>query len=242
MDTEKLEGVLRRIRALLRLAACDGATEAEAATAAAKAQALMEQYQLEAVDVSEAKPEETQTSSNLRFHHSRVPAWQVSLAHGVAYACGAFSLYYQGAAVVRFFGTAASIAVAQETFPWLARQVDRLASGYYPTDPGRSLKSDRNAFRLGCVARINARMRQARREREATMHQAHPNDSRALVVIQGRQLAEAYAKRTTGRWRTARHPRMGGSWGAYEDGRAAGDRVQLAPARRVDGRGTPSLP
>jgi hypothetical protein len=145
------EDLTARVRKLLALANNAGATEAEAANAAAKAAAIMREYEIEPEAVGAAPRAEEYREEARRF--SRVATWQKVLAAAVRDSFGVF--VYQGEGL-HFYGQPHRVSAACYAFDALAENVSR-AGAHIP-------HRDRAAFLAGCASVVAAKMRQAREE------------------------------------------------------------------------------
>lgn len=167
MTTNPPDKILDRVRKLLRLADNAG-SEAEAATAAARAAALMAEHAITeaqaALDAGDdAAPEPIQYEALLdpdadRRTSAKRVAWRCTLAHAVAYSVGVRSYYSNGHVVG--LGRETAVQTWRYTTSYLAAEVERLAdAAYVGKSDYVSARSWKNAFRLGCAERVGQRLR-----------------------------------------------------------------------------------
>jgi hypothetical protein len=261
MTTNPPDKILDRVRKLLRLADNAG-SEAEAATAAARAAALMAEHAITeaqaALDAGDdAAPEPIQYEALLdpdadrRMSAKRV-AWRCTLAHAVAYSVGVRSYYSSGHVVG--LGRETAVQTWRYTTSYLAAEVERLAdAAYVGKSDYVSARSWKNAFRLGCAERIGQRLRdQARAEqlqRAAQVEVAKaeievaqtagdtsaPPSNHALAVVKvdtAREEVDAAYRQISARFGCAKPMGQTSSYGGLQAGRAAGDRVSLGGTAR----------
>lgn len=215
--------VVERIRKLLRLARDSGASEAEAALAAEKAQALLEEHQLSLAD---ADPDATgagpQPIGRGVYPWATHYRWGRILMRAVADTSGTFAVSTEQGFVL--FGEPAALVLTGELFGFLAEQVERFAAQHAN---GRA----RLAFKLGCAGRVGERLREAFKAR-----QSERSESRALVIVtaQDRATQEAHAQmQLKAPTRAVSRLRVNGE--AYNAGREAGDRVRTSLERKLGG-------
>lgn len=255
-----LEAIYRKVRALHRLANDRGATEHEAAAAASAMQKLIEQHRLDmsALDASESAAEREEAAERVGVQtdpldeQKKGVTWRGLLAGSIARANGCKVFWDHGVRnnadgrlerVTRLcvIGTPSRASAVRYLYAWLSREVDRLGA---EAARGRG-RSYGNAFRVGCVERVGARLeaaaRDGRREAEREARKAADGNSTALVRIDSRLARleqEVDAVREVERnlgLRSAGSFRITNS-GGYSAGRAAGDRVNLGSGPAL-GRG-----
>lgn len=173
-----LDKAIDRVRKLLALS--KGTSEHEAALAAGKAAALIEQFQLSEamirVDEPEAKPEPIEKNARLepelpetRAGGRKRIAWKEAIAGATASDLGV-KMYWRADVDIRGFGRESAIQTWRYTFQYLCRIVDEMADkgwermGRWADSTARAWK---NAFRVGCAQRISMRIYTARCERKS---------------------------------------------------------------------------
>jgi hypothetical protein len=240
-----IEKAIDKVRKLLALS--KSANENEAASAAAKAAAIMAEHQL-----SEARLEiETGVShaeilEDVEIPESakKIPSWKGTLMVGLA-ALHNCRVYGSGGQF-HVFGSRSSIQTIIYTYKYLQVEIERLTKAGWAAFPnipdayGRTINARRwtNAFRLGCASRIQARLIQIKKDRDAADHALALSGNQAMVLVEKRALAvhdafEAFKKERGMRLRssTARCSSRSG----YAAGQAAGESVSLGGERRALG-------
>lgn len=229
--------VIDKVRKLLRLAGSPN--EHEAALAAAKAQELIDQHQLQTALLS--IDESTTTSSDdepiTNFADSPLdvsPAyarWRATLAVGIASHNGC-RIWRQGGHLM-IVGRPSDADAVRYLFGWLAGEVERLAT---ENGAGKG-RTWRNNFRLGVIDTILRKLREQHRQwldstrAEATKANALVVVNKALVRIEQRRgQVDAWMKDnlslSRGRASTARC-----DYDARNAGRAAGEGVSVSRSR-----------
>jgi hypothetical protein len=248
-----LAKVLDRVRKLLSLSK-NTSSEAEAAEAASRAAALMDEYQLSEalvrLDEPSVKPEEIIKGrlepETAEFVHKRV-AWKEAIASAVATDLGVHMYFWHSTNAngrrrsdVRGMGRESAIQAWRYTCQYLWRAVDELADQAW--DGGQDANSTRawkNAFRVGCASRISVRISEKRSEldlvRNAAKKAAMGSDSRhdlAMTVVEKDRdgVDKAYADMAKG-WGTTKSIGQVTSQDGYRAGKAAGDNVSLGGGR-----------
>jgi hypothetical protein len=161
--------IIDRINKLLALAG-NNSSEAEAASAAAKAQSLMEEYNIE-VSTLEAKGGATEgREKTMRHDLSAMYEWQQRLMRAVAdsnlchHTVVKTDTFKGGKPVVskrhRLIGRKTNVAVALQVYEYLVEAMQRLLP--YPN--GESLSKSAHSWRMGCVDRLASRLNEQRRE------------------------------------------------------------------------------
>jgi hypothetical protein len=232
--------IAAKIRKLLALA--DGAgTEAEAANAAARAAALMAQYQIEQADVDAL----VQDAENPMLHvdvesSGRVMGWRKRLASGIAYACGCSVITVRGNLTrLRLFGRKSDVETGTYMYAALVNEIERL---------GKRNASGRgagyaNSYKFGVADAIDDRLRA---QRDSTIAQARADGANlaALVKVESSStLAHEYAETQLGKIGNGRPSAVssnGGYGAGQRDGRDVklGGGAALGKGQRAIGTGT----
>lgn len=165
MAVKEKEKILDRIRKLLALARDQRGSTEEAAVAAAAAQRLMLQHQIEETDLDSGDRidlyghlvEEGRKEAGRRW-----PPWKLRLATAVAYHSSVRVVMIDDG--MRLFGHRADCEIAQVLFQYLTREVDRLADDAWAVfrSPFRDVKPWKQRFREGAVAAIAWRLDEMR--------------------------------------------------------------------------------
>jgi hypothetical protein len=184
-----IEKIIDRVRKLFALSANAG-SEHEAAAAAARATALVAEYQLtEAqlrVENEELPPEPIEKAARLEPDEPEIGrkrvAWKETIALAVAKDLGVRMHWtwkkvwtngrYRKYSDVRGFGRESAIQTWRYTCQYLWRTIDELAEAQ-DNDSWQSVRAYRNAYRVGCAQRISERIFEARIAREKTPMASH---------------------------------------------------------------------
>ncbi len=236
-DNKLQEAVSGRIRALMAKTIENGATEAEAMSAAAKARELMDKYRLTMSDV-EIQAEPIVTEDVDREHAVRTSAADYCLPGLRAY-CGVQAWYYKthgGPRRVRLFGLKADVEMARYLYEMIGGAVTVETRAFFKTPAWKNSLNRRNAcssFQVGMTCRINARLQEMA---AALAPIAKTANGTALVVVKGALVKEAFDALHLRFSSSSRSGMPAGDGGAYLAGRAAGERVNLS--RPVSSAGT----
>jgi len=201
-DIAKVSSLINK---LLTLSRDGGATEAEAALAAEKAQALMMEHNLSMANVEAAGGQSGDDGKRVQdgISHRQVYKWQRSLMTSIADLnfCFCKEKYEVGRGFHRIFdgyqliGRAANVATTRVMFDYLLQTIERLARADIQ-DPTQYFTRYAHSFKEGCSDRIVDRLRKRRDEdverqeqvrREQEVRNQHPASasSNALVVVLG---------------------------------------------------------
>ncbi|HMF40944.1 MAG TPA: DUF2786 domain-containing protein [Polyangia bacterium] len=238
--------VLAKVRKLLRLSECEGATEAEAALAADRAQALLTSYKLSLGDVGDlhaaaqaATPDPVTEVVTERGQMASWFGWVLAAVADTGFCRCLLSRPRRmggGSIPGRYWliGRPLDVEVARELLEHLCAEVERLTRRYEPAEngwrvKGSDLRRARSSFALGCASRICSRLREAWAARQAAS-----GETRALVVSEGAAVAAYMA---------AKYPKLGkgravkfrAASNHYAAGREAGNTVSLSASRKLTG-------
>lgn len=236
------ESMLKKIQALLALAARGGTPE-EAATAMARAQALMSRYHLDAATLGTSEEEEVteaRVSEPLFSFDSVVVTWIGVLAQGLAKLHNVATVvmtdprggkkYHR----ISMFGRKSDMDTLRYVFDWLRREIDDGARRH--KGQGRTWL---NNYRLGFVHEVMVRMKAAKAEAEA----AYAGTS-ALAIVQTRYrdaeraMVAKYPRAVTVR-RPSAQDRSGRATGARDGAKVKLEtKGRLAPAAHRLGSGS----
>lgn len=224
--------VAARIRALFSKTIENGATEAEAASAAAKAKELLDTYQL---NMSELELEQEGTeqghcpNSNKRGHYDIKP--RVSIA--IAAFCEVKCWTQDRQQTVIYFGLKSDVDFALWLTDSLEQFIKKEADRYKLGNLVDTLAQDgefripplleMNAFRAGCIDKINERL-----YFEAAKRQEHlrGNTKNAVIVIKNSLVRREFNKLGLRFHKVGfRGQHSGGA--AYGAGKSAGDRASF---------------
>lgn len=238
---ENLNAIREKVKKLLALASCAGATEAEAALAAAKAQELLDEYHLAAADLGDdADESDAAKRHDFPGESGRMPTWRNVLREAVASTCNCFGVRSLQTRTYHLFGKPSDVQLAVELNGFLCEQIERIARGMSGDNGGRD-RSWHASFKLGCASRVGQRLRQRYKERLAAADVSHPSRATpdgatrggALVLYNNRQVAEKIAREAFQCNAPSRPTARRAD--AFLEGRAAGDRVRLNPEPKIGG-------
>ena len=223
MGNTKRKTVAARIQALLAKTVDQGCTEAEALLAASKAKELMDKYQ---INLSEAHLEDEGfvrgTSERPEKRRFNAQKW---LAAAVANYCDCkvwettTMKHGKWSTAVVFFGLRSDVEMAN----WLLKALE--AFTWVQTDKFGGLYFERRNFAMGCSRRISERLKEeatARRSKDLNM-----SSGRNLVVVKNALVKREFNKLGILLRQTQSSYTMGGSSGAKDAGRAAGNKANF---------------
>lgn len=198
------EKIITLINKLLALSKDGGATEAEAALAAEKAQELMTEHNLSMATVEAAGGDSGEGGVRVKdgLNHRQVYNWQKQLMAHVAELNFCHCMlryeqrngYYNPTKVFngyQLIGRAANVASTRVMFEYLLQTINRVAKGHL--DPKEFFTRFGHSFKEGMADRIVERLQERRRHeveeqekkaREANVRAQHPSSAgNALVVV-----------------------------------------------------------
>lgn len=242
----KYEEALRKAIGCLKLA--NSANPEEAALAAAKAQAIIDRYQLSASDLeSGAEPKENNEpiEEHEPLHHvCQVDTrWSVRLAGEIAKKNSCRVVFHtegSGSAVIRIIGRISDVNAVRYLFGWMEREVRRLTKQQCP---GRSRKYQVD-FRLGVVDTICYKLDEQRRQTVREVQTEAAGNSMALVRVQNSIVrlerrgneVDLWMKGAMPNLRTVQH-RKNLDHNARAHGQRAGEEIKLNAAKGGLGAG-----
>lgn len=238
------EAVARAVK-LLRLAQSDNAHEA--ASAAAKAQEIIDRHKLGTLGIDEptAAPEPEEPIADfgaapLEQGRRGLATWKIRLASTIARA-NQCRIYLLGGRAIAIVGRASDAETVRYFYDWLISETDRLADRH-----GRGLgKTWRNNFRLGVVEAVGESFAAQAKATVAALKVESPG---AIVRIDT-ALARVEARGAAAQSWMDSHLKLGSyrrsegrfSPSAREAGRAAGREIRLGGARGALGSGRKAL-
>lgn len=229
MTEDQKNGIVEKIRKLLRLARDAGATEAEAATAMAMAQKLMLQHDIDNV---EEVVEQLAMRGDWQKMDPNATKWQRVLAQAVAklYNCRTMISGSGKYMHIQFVGKASHVLVCADTLQWIIEQVNDLhkqALVAFRDKLGGSLskyhyRDFRHTFKEACAMRIYQRAE----EIVAAARNEIPHHMALVVIDQSLAAADDLIQEVCGgrKGRSIKLRKYGYGTGA---GHAAGNKVQL---------------
>lgn len=179
--------VIEKIRKLMNLAKDKGATPDEAATAAAIAQKLMQQHQVEEAELVEKGQVVLDPISHEVFYQSgRTEAWVQSLAAALSPAFCCIVMLRPGEGLV-LIGRPDNREAFKFTFNYLKDIIHDMAKKTCPSSiHGRRWN---NSYGMGCAVKIHQRVKE---ERAALKAAAEAHDPHAIVIVKEDTLVKEY--------------------------------------------------
>lgn len=227
------EAVLQRIQKLLQLAA-KNPSEAEAASAAAKAQELMEEWNLTASEVGNKTDGGRREDAKVRGGFYK---WQRWLWDSVAELN--FCLYFtenywdknrgrygRASTRHRLVGRALNVAAARATATYLEEVIERLVMERVGNDNSQRFSNWASSYRLGAAARLVDRLSERRKARK------EDEERRAREAANLGGASTATALTITDVEERERAANQDFLWGEGFSARAAARRAEAAAARK----------
>lgn len=234
--SDQQEDIARRVRGLLNKTVANGCTEAEALAAAQAARRIMDAHRLTQSDVEiEAEPIDDVCID--RPTAQKLAAVDLCCA-AISKYCGTKSWYQHkhGKRMWRVIGLKADTEMAKYLYEMLADTIARETRDYaranasHWSDAAHTRRMNQS-FSVGMAQRISRRLREMA---EAANAQAVTSTGTALVVVKDHAVSGYFDGLGIKFSGSLSGPRAR-SQGAYEAGRAAGERVNLS--RPVAGQG-----
>jgi hypothetical protein len=219
MTTER-DKLLDKIRALLSKTIENGCTHEEAMAALAKAQSMMDAYEVSDEELRLTKAEKAAIFREPRGTKDRHEI-KSRLAVGVAAFCDC-RVWRDSDGTLVFCGLRPDAQFATWLLDHLAAFVQSELADYLMTDlsPGQgSRRKVITGFVLGCAGKVTARLRELKEQ-----SQPRTNNNRALVVVKDQAVRERMAELRVNLTRARNSSRACDS-GAFAAGRMAGDRA-----------------
>ncbi|MCB1423189.1 MAG: DUF2786 domain-containing protein [Nitratireductor sp.] len=226
--------IMEKVRALLAKTTANGCTEEEALAAMSMARKLMDKY-----GVTQAELEaEAETFGTTSFAHRKWGTFSVEdrLGYWVARYCDV--------KVWRNTNTGEWSAhggeLDREFFQWLLTSLSRFAeqhAEWWLTDQRRNGNAhygwqDQKSFVIGCVDRINERLKEEWRKRQSNLK---TTDGKALVVLKMQLVEQSFHRQVGLKLRSSTRRENMRSSSGFHAGRATGDKASLN--RPVNGGG-----
>ncbi len=252
-----IDQAIDKARKLLALATSDNPNEA--ASAAAKAQAILERYSISVAmleidgdgDAPDEPIDDSRSGSEPLDAGSALPTYRKVLANCVAQVNGCY-VYSRRRAMdsghrrssIEIAGRASDVAKVRYLYAFLAKETDRLTDR-----DGKGMgRTWRNNFRIGCVQTITKALRAAKAQTLRDFRGQAGTDEWALVRVnkvmerldaKNRELMD-WVRKNLNISGSARST-FTADRGAYAAGVAAGREVQIGGARRALGAGRQQL-
>jgi uncharacterized protein DUF2786 len=232
MSEAHREAIAHRIRSLLAKTVENGATEAEALAAAAKARQIMDAHRLTQSDI-EIQAEPIDKEFVERGSDQKMTATDLIL-YGLDAYCGVktwFNATHHNGKFVRrlvIFGLRSDVEMARYIYQLVDAAIERETKLFAANPANRGFDATETrrintSFRIGMARRIRERLHEMARELDTVAKTA---TGTALVVVKNAVVDDAYKALGLRLGRGSSGPRAR-DHGAYAAGKAAGDRVNL---------------
>lgn len=231
MTSEEKTRILEKVVKCFALANDKGATEQEAASAAAMAQSLLEKYNLSQVDVKNLKKEEAIKAYYL-FAQSRWQGWEVIFFASLAQSFDCFPYIHTsgGKKNLTVVGFKVDVEVFKYTFEFLRKTIFDLGTKdlFFAKERGVVRTKQQSydykfSFCSGCSSRITEIIKESRLQRFSV-----DVKTRDLVVVRNNEVTKWVDDNLS--LKGARSVNLGGSSYAKLRGRQAAEGIQLRPA------------
>lgn len=216
MSTPDRDSIAARIRALQAKSTANGATEAEALAAAAKARELLDKYQLDMSEV-EIRAEGTEVVV------TSLDDTMQSLCVRVSQLCDCKVWGETRTKSLKFFGLSSDVQFAT----WLCKTLSQFVAGQclsYALDSLDMSPDVADSFRLGIIERINARLIAEAQLRKGSQDSTQ---GRGLIVVKNALVTEEWAKLNLNLTYRAAPKQYSRNAEARDAGRSAGDKASF---------------
>lgn len=229
MNTEtNRKKIASRIRNLLAKTVDAGCSEEEAMTAAIKAKALMDKYQIK---LSETELEEEGCFQTTSEKHSN--GYDVPSRIAVAIQKFAEVKVWKNGGQVYFFGLKTDSEFASWLTNALTAFIWRNADQYADERKGQGDRwLQRRSFADGAIRRINERLMAEVKSRKPL----NTSTGKSLVVVKSSIINREFSKLGVNLTKSSRSKTKGGNGGAYSAGQAAGNRASFGKPVNSGGR------
>jgi hypothetical protein len=209
MDNSK---IMKRIRSLMAMAA-DSSSPHEAAIAARRAKALMDQYQLDNADLvyDELESGEGFTEQTAGSSYKAVPGWHKVLTYGVCLLTDTQALYVSvcdGGRRVEFRGYAPDVELAGVLLAFLVAQMEGALKARRAALGRKVGRKWANDYRYGFATTVQNRAKSLKAERDAE------STGTDLAIYKADALVKHYGKQKLGTSRHSLSHRQGSKDGA----------------------------
>jgi hypothetical protein len=203
------EETLELVRKLLNMTTDKGCTEAEAAQAAQKVQAILQEHHLsmEQVGVGEEKAEEFTVirdtlDVSTKGHDG---SWSFLLLHHLARYNFCKAVATAGGGPAFLFGDEVDVAVVKELHTWVVEQLERICISMWEEYKGEDRRPTfRRSFFTSAIYTIANRLYESQKEFSAVSEQC------TALVVKSREMVDHYVEENL----NTRPKRVGGSIGS----------------------------
>jgi hypothetical protein len=231
MSDTKRESVITKVRALRAITVENGATEAEAQSAAAKVDQLLRDYEINLSETEVRQMECIKVMVSLPKAGKQAPINNGLLA--IARFCDCKVWYdsdeLTGETQLAVFGFETDVVVYEYLYYLIQRAIERETGSFtmlnfeYNQMSKFHQRQARDSFSLGLVDRVGERLKEMRNHRDQWHKQA---TGTSLVVVKSAQVQDEFDKLNLD-LRKSKTRRTAGDAAAFSRGRSAGDRVGL---------------
>lgn len=225
---QEITAILDKIARLKTLAERPGTPE-EAAAAVAAIQRLMLRYNLSEAQVSTANRNDQHGFDNVSFDLGSTMSWRSHLMNAICHYTFCKAVFDHKGAKVNIIGEQHNIAIVTGLYDFLVGEVMRLADvGWNALTVedrwGSTVRSWKNAFRLGAGQTLGTRLREQFKEQAQAEDETAVN---ALVVVKNGALARA-AREFFPNARASNSKSSMSDQRGYQAGQIAGKGINLA--------------
>lgn len=218
--------IATRIRALLEKTVENGCTEEEAALAAAKANSMLQEYNLNLTELevqSEKigkRVQDTRQGKRMKAIHPLA----YSIAYRVSELCNC-KVWRSGKELI-WFGTETDTEIAKHMCDMLVNIHDAEKKKWQKANPGQG-KSGGHSFTMGMASRLNERLRAMIADNSFENEEVANRRGTDLVLVKNNRVIEAYKslgmKLSSGAARASAK-----NYSGYSAGQAAGSRANIS--------------
>jgi hypothetical protein len=241
MSNDKMQAVISKIQKLMALAG-NNPSEAEAAAAAEKAQALLAEYNLSEADLKAADKPMSDMCVSADYRTPTPNNWRFGIGRAVAelYFCAYFIYENKSDSSVThcFAGAQHNVAVARHFFAYLVETIERLAQAGSRGVTAKEKSPYRVTFRTFASITLQNRLDKRKRDAEAGNIQSVNDDGSAgknlpallSLYTQEKERVQSFLDDTLGKMKKSKGSR--GKQAAFNakglvEGRAAGESIGL---------------
>lgn len=228
LEDAKRKKVLQRVRAAMARTVANGCTEAEAAAAADLVDRLMAEYEIDLTETTVGEQEIVRVDIALNHHPVRWSATNLATFCD----CKVWTDKVRGEMVVCFLGLEIDTEIAEYLFLMFQRAIDRETANYTMFNPdlamvdAASVKVKADSFGAGMATRLGERLLHMKSSRDFTQRQGGFD----LVLSKKSLIDEAWG--TLGITLSQGAGYSSKDRAAFEQGKAAGDKVAINPGVR----------
>jgi hypothetical protein len=234
-NMENKTAILRRIRALAAKTVENGCTEEEAFSAASLLAKLVDKYGFTPNDLNE--PAEQLTEAKIRTNSAAKAKEWFAMAVAEFCDCKVFLRKIDtNKSELIFFGLETDVLMCEYVMSILERAnetgfkaylvQEKLQASFGVKKTQKEIYHDRKSFDHGMAVRVNARLKEMKATRNATVDETSGKSGGALVVVKNATVTQEFAKRYNTKTRKSR-TRVRHNGDAYAAGERQGNSVSI---------------